>query len=281
MSIQCRWLNGLVFTVVLLLQSARAEEEKPLWELGLGAAALRILDYRGSDQSYNYVLPYPYVIYRGGILRIDKETVSGRLFKTDRLFLDISLFGTLPVDSSENDARKGMPDLDATFQIGPALNIRLLGNEPEDYHLVLSLPARAAFAADFWSVRSEGWAFSPKLKLDKADFIPGSGLNLWASAGPLFATQPYHEYYYSVAPAFATAARPAYSAPGGYGGSALAVGLNKQYKRFIFGTFVNADFLQGAAFENSPLVKSKSSVFYGVSVTYVFYKSKRMTTTDP
>jgi outer membrane scaffolding protein for murein synthesis (MipA/OmpV family) len=280
MSIYSRWLKVFIVTGVLFLQSARAEEEKPLWELGLGAAALRIPDYRGADESHNYVLPYPYVIYRGGILKIDKETISGRLFKTDRLFLDFSIFGTLPVDSSKNDARKGMPDLDATFQIGPALNIRLLGNEPEDYHLVLSLPARPAFAADIWSVRSEGWVFSPKLKFDKADIIPGSGLTLWASAGPLFATQPYHEYYYSVAPAFATATRPAFSASGGYSGSALAVGLNKQYKRFIFGAFVNADFLQGAAFENSPLVKSKTSVFYGLSVTYIFYKSKRMTTTD-
>jgi len=276
-----RWVNVLIFTGVLFLQSARAEEEKPLWELGLGAAALRMPDYRGSDQSRNYLLPYPYVIYRGGILRIDKESISGRLFKTDRLFLDVSLFGNLPVDSSKNDARKGMPDLDPTFQIGPALHIRLLGNEPKDYRLVLSLPVRSVFAANFWSLRNEGWVFSPKLKLEKADLIPGSGVNLWASAGPLLATQPYHEYYYSVAPAYATATRPAYSAPGGYGGSALAIGLNKQYKRFIFGTFVNVDFLQGAAFEDSPLVKSRTSILGGFTVTYIFYQSKRMTTTDP
>ena len=38
---------------------------RPLWELGLGVAALRLPDYRGSDQSSTYLLPLPYVVYRG------------------------------------------------------------------------------------------------------------------------------------------------------------------------------------------------------------------------
>jgi MipA family protein len=36
-------------------------EEKPLWELGVGLALLRLPDYRGSDESRYYLLPFPYI----------------------------------------------------------------------------------------------------------------------------------------------------------------------------------------------------------------------------
>ncbi|MCK7506796.1 MAG: MipA/OmpV family protein [Desulfobacterales bacterium] len=52
----------------------------------------------------------------------------------------------------------------------------------------------------------------------------------------------------------------------GYSGSTLTVGLGKNYKQFIFNSFVSADFLQGAAFEDSPLVKTKTSWMGGFSV---------------
>jgi outer membrane scaffolding protein for murein synthesis (MipA/OmpV family) len=46
---------------------AAEADEKPLWELGAGVTALAFPDYRGSDQTRNYVFPIPYVIYRGDI----------------------------------------------------------------------------------------------------------------------------------------------------------------------------------------------------------------------
>lgn len=77
--------------------------------IGCGLALLRLPDYRGSDENRYYVLPFPYSIYRGDILRVDRERISGRIFKTDRLLLDVSLYGSVPVDSSRNSARSGMP----------------------------------------------------------------------------------------------------------------------------------------------------------------------------
>jgi len=280
MRICFRWVFVFLCLSLLSFQNVRGEE-KPLWELGLGVAALRMPDYRGSDESRNYVLPYPYLIYRGDFLKIDKDSISGRLFKTDRLLLDISLFGNMPVDSSENRARSGMPDLDPTFQVGPSLEIKLIEDKQEEYKLTLALPVRAVYGFDLPSLHHEGWVFSPKLEFKKADFIPNSGINLWLSAGPIFTTRAYHAYYYSVEPAYATATRPAYSAEGGYSGSVVSVGLNKQYKKFSFNAFVNMDFLQNAAIEDSPLVKDRSTVIYGISVSWLFMKSKRMVTTDP
>ncbi len=165
-----RWvlLLGLAVLVpVFSLPNIAACAEKPLWELGVGLAALQLPDYRGSDENRFYLLPYPYFIYRGDIVQVDQERVSGRIFKTDKVLLDISLYGQVPVKSSDNDARTGMPDLDPTFEVGPSLNITLLDNRQDRYKLNLDLPVRPVFSTDFRSVRYEGWVFSPRLAFEK------------------------------------------------------------------------------------------------------------------
>jgi MipA family protein len=273
---------GLTFAFVLLiLLSARAFcEEKPLWELGAGAGVLLMPDYRGSDESRFYFLPYPYVVYRGGILKIDEQRISGQIFKTDRVLLNFSGYGAVPVKSTNNSARAGMPDLDPTFELGPALRISLIDGKQDDYKLSLALPVRAFFSTDFSSVRREGWVFSPRLNLEKSDIIPQTGLNFGISAGPIFTDSSYNAYFYTVEPAYATATRPAYSAGGGYGGSTVTMGLSKSYKQFIFNAFVSADFLHGAVFEDSPLVKTKVSVMSGFNVSWIFLKSARTVSSD-
>jgi len=278
-----RIYRGMVAALMLfgfLLPPSAFCEEKPLWELGAGVALLRMPDYRGSDESRLYLLPFPYIIYRGDIFKVDREHISGRIFKTDRLLLDISLFGSVPVDSSKNSARSGMPDLDPTFEIGPSLNIKLLENKQDRYKLNLVLPMRAVFSTDFSSVRHEGWVVNPKLKFEKDDIIPDTGLNLGISAGPMFANSNYHSYYYTVEPVYATASRPSYSAGGGYSGSSITVGLNKGFKQLIFNAFVSMDFLQGSVYEDSPLVKTKNSVMCGFTVSWIFLKSEKLATTE-
>lgn len=267
---------GLVsLAPVFSLPIIAAAAEKPLWELGAGLALLQLPDYRGSDKNRIYLLPYPYFIYRGDILQVDRERVSGRIFKTDKVLLDISLYGQVPVKSSDNDARTGMPDLDPTFEVGPSLNVKLLDDRQDRYRLNLSLPVRAVFSTDFRSVRHEGWVFSPRLSFEKNDFIAGSGWNLGISAGPIFADSGYNSYYYSVDPAYATASRPSYGAGGGYAGSSVTLGLNKAYKQLLFNVFVSAHFLQGSIIEDSPLVKSHYSVMSGIAVSWIFLKSAK------
>jgi len=278
-----RIYRGLIVALILLgflLPPSAFCAEKPLWELGAGVALLRMPDYRGSDESRLYLLPYPYIIYRGDILRVDRERISGRIFKTDRLLLDVSIHGSVPVDSSKNSARSGMPDLDPTFEIGPSLNIKLLENKQDRYKLNLTLPVRAVFSTDFSSVSRQGWVVNPKLNFEKDDIIPETGLNLGISAGPMFANSDYHSYYYTVEPVYATASRPSYSAGGGYSGSAITVGLNKGFKQLLFNAFVSMDFLQGSVYEDSPLVKTKNSVMCGLTVSWIFLKSEKLVTTE-
>jgi outer membrane protein len=254
--------------------------EKPLWELGVGLGFLQMPDYRGSDRIRSYFLPYPYVVYRGGILKVEEQRISGQIFKTERVTLDFSGFGAVPVKSSDNSARAGMPDLDPTFELGPALIIKLMENKEQQYKLSMALPVRAFFSTDFSSVRGEGWVFSPRINFEKRDVIPRTGLYLGISAGPMFADSGYHAYFYTVNPVYATALRPEYSAAGGYSGSTLTIGLSKEYKQFIFSTFVSADFLQGAAFADSPLMKTNTSIMSGFSVTWIFLKSTKNVTME-
>ena len=275
-----RNITVVLLCLGILLPQAAISEEKPLWELGLGAGILYMPDYRGSDEGRLYVLPYPYVVYRGGILKIDEQRISGQIFKTDRILLNFSGFGAVPVKSSNNSARAGMPDLDPTFELGPALRINIMESKADSYKWSLSVPLRAFFSTDFSSVRREGWIFSPRINLEKKDVIPQTGLNLGISAGPMFCDSSYNTYFYTVEAAYATAARPAYSAGGGYSGSTLTIGLSKAYKQFVFNAFASADFLNGAVFEDSPLVKTKTSIMSGFSVSWIFLKSAEMVAPD-
>ena len=259
---------------------ARAAE-LPLWEFGLGPIGLRLPDYRGSDESRSYTYPFPYFIYRGEFLRVDREGVRGILFESDRVELGLSLNGTPPTDSDKNRTRQGMPDLDPTLEIGPRLNLTLTRDHAKDWRLDLRLPLRAAMAVDLPDVRGIGWVFAPHLNLEMhPSFLQGTW-NLGVQAGPLFATGAYHRYFYAVDTQFATPERPAYSPGGGYSGSLALVYLSRRVGSFWLGGFARYDTLKGAVFEASPLVKSDHSVMAGIAVAWVFAESRQKVSVEP
>lgn len=276
-----RGLTGLVAAVLTtgcplaLAQPDYDEIERPLWEVGLGIGGISFPHYRGSDERVGYVFPTPYFVYRGKFLRADRNGLRGRLFDSDRAELNISLGLSLPVKSRDNDAREGMPNLKTSVEIGPSLNLNLWQSGTDRSRLDLRLPVRLAVTLES-SPRAIGWIFSPNLNLDIAD--PGGfrGWNLGLMAGPLFATSRYHQYYYSVDEQFATAARPAYAARGGYSGSMALVSLSRRFRHVWVGAFVRYDRLDGATFEDSPLVRQKSALAGGLAVTWVFGQSSTM-----
>ncbi len=244
--------------------------ELPLWEVGGGAAAISFPAYRGSDQQRNYLLPLPYFVYRGEVLQVDREKIRGLLFRTERVELDISVNGSVPVRSNDIDARHGMPNLDPTLEIGPSLNIALIRSQP--LRLTFRLPVRAAIASDFHSVHGAGVLSHPQLGLD---IKTEQGWNVGFVAGPLFADRKYHDYFYSVAPQYATAARPAYQAKGGYSGLQLVTGVSRRFADLWLGAFVKYDRVGGAAFADSPLVERRNNLSAGVSATWIFARSQR------
>lgn len=252
--------------------SAMAAEEKPLWEAGMGVATVSFPAYRGSDQSQAFVLPTPYFVYRGEFLKADRDGVRGQIFKTDYADMTVSAALSPPAFSEDVIAREGMPDLEATFEVGPQLNLTFWRSENKARHLKLLLPLRKAYTLER-SPQDLGWVFHPKLNVDVRD-LPGlPGWNLGMLAGPVFGDRRQHDYFYSVTPAQATATRSAYSAAGGYAGMQYLMAVSKRYPRHWVGAFVRFDDLRGASFASSPLVRDKSYWAAGFAVSWIFGQS--------
>ena len=267
---------------VLLAANARtlAAADEPLWEAGGGLTVLDFPDYRGSSQSRGYVLPFPYLIYRGKFLRQDRNGLRGIFFRNQTLDLNMSVGASLPVDSSKNRAREGMPDLKASVEFGPSLDVRLWEAADRRARLELRLPMRAAVTIESHP-RFIGGQFSPQLNLDVADPLGQAGWNLGMLAGPVFTDGRYNRYFYEVQDAFATPQRPAYTPGGGYGGMEFIVALSKRYPRFWVGGFARYDTLSGAVFGASPLVTSKHYAAAGVGIAWILGESKERVPVNP
>jgi len=250
--------------------------EFPLWEAGAGIAIIDFPDYRGSDERQTYVLPIPYFVYRGEILKADRDGLRGQFFKSDRLDLHLSLNGSVPVDSTDNSARSDMPDLDPTLEIGVRLDITLLRKPDRSIEVTLGLPVRTVIATDFSHSKNIGWVFEPQFNVDFRDMWPGEGWNLGLAAGPLFGDKRYHNYFYGVAPEFATPQRPAYNAASGYAGSQILGSFSKRFRSYWVGGFVRLDSLAGAEFENSPLVRQTESFSAGFAIAWILGRSQQL-----
>lgn len=246
--------------------------EKPLWELGAGIGALSLPDYRGSDQTSLYAIPFPYLVYRGEFLKADRHGIRGTFFGSDRIELNLSLGASLPVNSDDNRARQGMPDLQPTVELGPSLDLNLWRTPDRRTRLDLRLPVRTAVTVK-GGMDDIGWVFSPRLNLDIADVAGLAGWNMGLLAGPMYGSERNHDYFYSVAPQYATADRPAFDAKGGYAGSQFMMTMSKRYPKYWLGAFVRWDSLQGAAFADSPLVKSEGYFAAGVGIAWILGES--------
>ena len=247
--------------------------KRPLWELGLGVAGLRLPDYLGSDQSRFYALPLPYIVYRGTWLKADRDGARALLFNSQRVKLDVSVAASTPARSSDNDARAGMPNLKGTFEIGPNLNVTLASSLKDRWKLDLRLPLRGAISVER-SPKFVGTTFSPNLNLDVGGL--GGGWNLGMLTGPVFANRKFHQYYYGVDPAYATANRPAYQTHGGFAGWRAVAASSRRFGNMWVGGFVRYDNLRGAAFDDSPLVRRTSAVTFGFGVSWILATSSEL-----
>lgn len=258
---------------------ARAAQDLPLWEAGVGVATVSFPAYRGSDQRQAFVLPTPYFVYRGEFLKADREGVRAELFDSDRAELTVSAALSPPAASEDIRVRAGMPDLRANVEIGPQLNLTLWQTDNRARQLKLLLPLRAAYTLQR-NPQSLGWVLHPKLNLDLTD-VPGlPGWNIGLQAGPLFGDRKQHQYFYGVDAAFATTQRPAYRAGAGFAGMQYLAGVSKRYQRHWVGAFLRYDSLRGATFEASPLVRSRGYVAGGVAISWVLGESSERVSAD-
>jgi len=232
-------------------------------EWGIGVAALSTPDYRGSTETQDLVLPFPYIKYRGERLRVD-DGIEGRIFQSPDLLLSISGNGSLP-SSEDNKARSGMEELDASFELGPSLEYRLMQSELSS--LWLELPLRFAYTVN-GSLESIGRVFHPRLAWRR----PAAGKQDWKlrlAAGPLYADKTFHGYYYNVSATDSTPDRPEYSADSGYGGFRADFTYSRRFGQVWFGGFIRYDDLLDSEITDSPLVKDEQNLSAGLGLAWV------------
>ena len=252
--------------LALVQQPARAVHE-PLWELGIGVGLLSTRDYRGSLAESNFALPFPYAIYRGDFLQVDREEgIRGKLFENAQLQFDLSLAGNVPVSDSDNSARRGMPSLDPLIEVGAEISFNLWRALERDHSFSLVLPMRLVYSVGDPLLEFQGVTLSPFLNYKIRQESNGALLRYNASFGPIFANRRYHDYFYEVDPLFVTPERAEYHPGSGYSGSRVTLSVTRNFKGFVLGVFARYDALDGAVFEDSPLVETDD--YYAVGFVF-------------
>ena len=105
--------RALLLAGCLLLSRVGFAFHLPLWEAGAGLGVLNVPHYRGSETEVDISIPFPYLIYRGDLLRVDHEDgIRGKMFQSDNVKIDLSLAGSIPVPDTDEGARSDMPGLD-------------------------------------------------------------------------------------------------------------------------------------------------------------------------
>lgn len=253
---------------LLCTQQALADHEVlPRLELGVSLLTLQTPDYRGSSSISNFTTPAPYIVYRGDLFKIEDGTPSLK-FESKDLRLTVSANISLPVDS-DNRERSGMEALDASLEIGPSLDYRFWQSGRNE--LWLEFPLRFAFTFESHS-RTIGQVFSPRI----AWLLPSRHKTDWElriAAGPLFASQRNHAYFYDVEAVDVRPDRPAFEADGGYSGFRTDLSYGQRLKQFWFGGFVRYDTLTDSVVADSPLIAEPSAWIAGFGVSWIFSES--------
>lgn len=245
--------------------------ELPLWEFGVAGAGASTPAYPGSSDRSRRAAALPFVIYRGEVFRADQSGIGARLVRKERVELDVGLAASLPADSDDVEARRGMPNLGTLLELGPRLKV-LLAEPSESSRVRLDLPLRAVIEAR-GGLRGQGWTFEPKVVYEMRD-------RLWtfdANVGVVMGNRKINRYFYQVDQQYATLERPAYEADSGLmlvrtGMSASRL-LNPDLR--VFG-FVRYESYADAANRASPLVKQSTGSSFGMGFAWTITRSTRM-----
>lgn len=252
--------------------------ERPLWELAVGGGVITLPFYRGAKENRTLPIPFIYPVYRGDFLKVDEEGVHGRFLRSDRVVLDFSADGTVPSSGSDVKVREGMPELDATFQLGPSLTIDLWDRgKRSDKRLILTLPLRAVFTVES-SPSYIGLASSPKLTYQRDVKLADRYWRLAMTGGVELGSNKLHDYFYTVDPVFQTPDRPAFEAREGYAGTRFTLSAQSRQRKNYLAFFIRYDNVSGATFEDSPLVERTGNITAGVVFAWFVAKSKKTVT---
>jgi outer membrane scaffolding protein for murein synthesis (MipA/OmpV family) len=256
-----------------------ANENLPaLWEMRLVAFGQDFPAYPSSSDQNVTILPIPYPMYRGKILRFGEDLediANSRILSSDRVKLSIGLNASFPEDSDNLSVRTGMPDLDLLVEAGPDLKIALKGGPDEDRELKMSLQVRGAISLDGLDPTGRGFIFNPELEYLARDLL-GPRNELRFRVAPAWASRNYMNYFYGVVPEFATPSRPQFDASSGYLNTEFLVGLNRKITdRLELRGSVRLWVNKGAANDASPLYRRDYDHGIRLALFWTAWESKR------
>ena len=250
--------------LLLACTAAQAAEVLPRWEAGAGAGVASTPAYSGSTDRTVRVLAFPYLIYRGERLRVDGNSADWRLVRSEKFDMDMGIAGSLPARSRDVTARAGMPDLGLLGEVGPRMRYRF------DKSTELSVPVRAVFEFR-GGVQHRGWTIEPRLTRDLGTYFDW---RVRGYAGVVLGDESVNRYFYEVAPRYATADRPAYTAKGGLMVTRFGLFGSHDWDEDVrLSAFVRMDSYHGAANRASPLMQQSGGLSAGIGVTWTLYRS--------
>ena len=125
-------------------------------------------------------------------------------------------------------------------------------------------------------LKDQGLTLSPYLNYRIWQEDEGALMRYSLSAGPIFGSRRYHNYFYQVTPEFVTPERPEYNPDSGYSGSRVTLSVTRHFKQYLIGAFARYDNLKGAVFEDSPLVETTDYLAVGVVFGWILGTSSNM-----
>ena len=247
------------------------QKDKPLYEIGAGMIGLSVPNYPGAKSSTFRAIPFPWVIYRGDLLKADEEGNRLQFLKND--FFEVGLSGgfNFPIDSNENDAREGMPNTDALIGIGPGLIVRLPTQSLQRFTFGLGI--RANFAANTaGNLKEHGFIIEPNLRY-WVKTSRTSPLTIFSSLSLAYADQKYHSFFYDIDEQYKTSNRESYKSKSGLvdlaGSLGFSLDLSKKSSFFTGLTYSN---LTVSANKESSLVESQHNIGYVFGFAWMFHE---------
>lgn len=279
-----RWLTVTLAYAALLpgltstVWHAHAEQAPnagtaPLWEIGVAGGGVYGADYPAADEQSVRGLGLPYAIYRGDIFRLGDDSIArGLIIDEGFLELDISIDASFDVDSDDNRARRGMPDLDYLLEVGPQAIFDL--GTVAGGKVTFAVPVRAVLSTDFGRIDYRGIIVDPELTYERRGVF-GTRLGFSTSLGVAFAQERLQDYFYEVDPEFRTAERPVHDAAGGMLGTDLTIGFAYPVTDRV-DVFAGSQmsFHGGAANTDSPLFRDRFNWAIGFALTWSLHESE-------
>ena len=260
---------GLLTTSII----AQAQDStQPLWEAGLIGGFASTPSYPAASDRSTRAIVLPYLIYRGEVLRADRNGIGARVVHTNDVELDVGFAASLPSRSNDNAARTGMTDLGTLFEFGPRLKWTL-ARPTATSRVRLELPMRGVLEFNS-GLNAQGLVVEPELIYETRDALAGWGFS--ASSSLVWGDRRLNNFFYGVAPTFSTALRPAYDAQAGLIASRLYLATSRHFGDDLrLFAYVRLESYAGAANQGSPLHLQSSGSSVGLALAWTLGRSEQ------